>query len=367
MLKTGTFIIFLTRIIFTVPLFAQEADTATKVITIANSSIKDCIATYKTIWILKEDGVLLQVNSYSYAIRDSIKLSKKIVAIGSNGQTIYAGTEDGVVHILRQDGHLDTLWVTEQDIRHLTFTSGNRCFIITNEGIYHPEKKRTYLYHKAKINPFAHQPGDELSAVLVDRNENIWLGFAAGEWGGDIIIFSSGENKFISPRKRQWLFLGYSPVKSIFQVDTAIYASYSVAHSSVRSSITEMTNPVRYVFKSGKHYDIPAGPVQNLYNEEALYLGPATYNFYDSSIYFYSQMGVFKSGNGKDLGKIENWSRAVQTELMWPGAGKNNRYASKMFFNIDKLYVLNPDCGIFVWDGKRSVLLKTTYTPRRYD
>src|SRR5712671_580894 len=101
--------------------FCQKpSDTATKVTTIGNSAIKDCLVAYKYIWILREDGCIIRINSESMDIADSLKFDKKIVAIGiSHKGSIYAADENGLVFGINYYKDTNLVWHTNQAIQSI--------------------------------------------------------------------------------------------------------------------------------------------------------------------------------------------------------------------------------------------------------
>ena len=49
---------------------------------------------------------------------------------------------------------------------------------------------------------------------------------------------------------------------------------------------------------------------------DAEYIGPASFNKFDNSIYFYSQNGIFKGDKAKDLSKIANWQNILKPDAV---------------------------------------------------
>jgi len=335
-------------------------------------SLKDCYVTNKYIWILRGDGIITRINPETHAIYDSLKFNKKIVSIGKSiNDTIYAADDNGGIFRIFDNKDTNFLWNTNQIVQNFVFTSTNKCFLITEKGIYEPEQADRLYYENAfsngpmkHFNTFSWEP----SSTFIDKGDNIWLGFSAGEWGGDIVIFSTNDQRFIKFRERQKDFCYVRPVRSFFQNNSNIYAVTSLQHmSSINSAIIEITDTCRYFFQSPVYKSNNIDEAENLYNKKEIYMGPAIFNSNDSSIYFYSQFGLFKGNIKKELSKLENWQLVLKTKFMWyygmPDAVGYGMNVSKMFFEGNKLFIVSPSNGILIWDGKQPVLLKTTYKP----
>jgi outer membrane protein assembly factor BamB len=337
-------------------------------------SLKDCYVTNKYIWILRGDGAITRINPETNTIYDSLKFNKKIVSIGKSiNDTIYAADENGSIFRIFDNRDTNFLWNTNQIVQNFVFTSVNKCFLIVDKGIYEPENARLYYENAFSNGTMKHfnTPSWEPSSTFIDKENNIWLGFSAGEWGGDIIIFSTDNLRYIKFRERQKDRCYVRPVRSFFQTDSTMYAVTSLQHmSSINSSIIEITDTCRYFFESPVYKSNYIDDAENLYKKQEIYMGPAVFNNKDNSIYFYSQFGIFKGNIKNDLGKLENWHLVLKTKFMWhygmPDAVGYGMNVSKMFFEANKFFVVSPDNGILVWDGKGSVLLKTTYKPPKW-
>lgn len=366
------FLLF-SALIFSSPLLSQKnKDLYTKVTTISNTPLKECYITQKNIWILREDGSIILINKESYDIVDSLKFSERIVAMGkSRNDTIYAATDEGSIFRIFDNWDTNFLWRTHQRVKSFVFSSDNSCFLITGKGIYDPQKTDRLYYENAHSNPMINRFNFhdwDPSSTFIDRENNIWLGFSAGEWGGDIVIFSTDKMNFTRFKEKQKDFCYTRPVRSFFQIDTVMYAITSLQHMmTINSSIIEITDTCRYYFESpvykGNSYD----SAENLYKKQEIYMGPAAFNNDDSSIYFYCQFGVFKGNIKNDLGKLKNWKLVLETKFLWhygmPDAAGFGMNVSKLFFEGNKMIIVSPTNGVIIWDGKQQILLKTTYKP----
>ncbi len=346
----------------------KPVDTTTKVVTITNIALKDCFVNSKYIWILRQDGVIIRINPETHIISDSMVFNKKIVSIGkSKTDTIYAADEDGGIFRIFDNRDTNFLWSTGESVQSFIFSMDKRCFLITDKGIFEPEFSKRLYYENAYSNGFIWRRNLRKwhpSTLLINSKDDIWLGFSGGEWGGDIIIFSTNELRYKKFRDEYKEHCYLRPVRSFLEIDSNMHASTSLQHMSIiTSSIIRLNDTCKYIFES------PSGEdgSENLFNKEELYIGPSIFNKTDSSIYFYSQFGIFKGNINNNLNKLENWQRKLETKFMWnygmPDAVGYGMNVSKMFFENNKLFLLSPNNGILIWDGKQSVLLKTTYKP----
>jgi hypothetical protein len=358
-------------------LYGQDnADTTTKVITISNQQFKDCIVWGKYIWVLQQNGVIIRIDASDYGVVDSISFPKQIVAIGKPAMNIlYAADITGRLFSIDEHKNISPSWKTGQDIQQILFSSKNKCFLVTNKGIFEPEHtKKIYrfgdFYSKFfwGINFARSSP----SAAFVDSHDNIWLGFDGGEWGGSITVFSTEKLKYLDVKKN-YHDCYVSPVRSFFEIASTLYVTTSLQHFSIHSRIIKITNRCLNVFASPDPRDEDS--LSKFKNGElfaepsALYLGPSVYNSADSCIYFYCQSGVFKGSIGKDLSLFKNWVRVIDPNFTWyygmPHAVGFGMNVSKLFFAGNKLFIVSPANGILILDNKKSVLLKTLYKPPR--
>jgi hypothetical protein len=97
-------------------------------------------------------------------------------------------------------------------------------------------------------------------------------------------------------------------------------------------------------------------------NIDGEYIGPATYNKFNNSIYYYSQEGIKKGDLEKDLSKKENWKLVIKPKLQWK-YGQPDAVGSPM--NVLKLEILDKETlvflsqndGIGLFNGKELIML----------
>ncbi len=331
----------------------QLPDTAAKIVTIANTELKDCVVSDNYIWILREDGILLKIQKDHYSVQDSLKLSEKIVAITEYaGDTMYIATEKGEVLKLSADLIYNSIWNTDQQIRFILFTSEKKCWLATDVGVYDPSNAKEYVPSKfaGHYGVATSGIGWDPSCTLVDSADNIWLGFNWGEWGGNVLKFSPEKKDFISYARNGKIMCILTPVHSIFEADNIIYSSSSLNHSSVRSVINKFHPLCTEFFISGGWR---TNEIKNLYKGQPIYLGAAAYNNSDGCFYFCSEAGIFKCNRQQDFSKIENWQMIIP--------GRFGSEGSKIIFSDARAYFFHQKEGVIILDGVEMTFLKTKY------
>lgn len=365
----------LLMLIVVAPNLAQKNNDTTKVITIARSEIRDCQLGNRFIWILRDDGVLLKIDRDNHQRIDSLRLQQKIQAIGlSKRDTLWAADERG--NLFKVFDQLDTSLVlpdTRQHVLHILFNSANEPFLVTDKGIFEPIYTKRLYYKNAFSNIFLSRANSREwrpTAVYMSRENDIWLGFSAGEWGGDIVIFSA-KNDFID-RRRYTMFrpkgsnrCPVQPVRSFFEIDSSMYVSTSLQHMMIRSLLLRVEkDSCAYVFTSPSDRNF----FENTIDSQSLYIGPALYNPDDQCIYFYCQLGIFKGSVKKDLSQVSNWQKVIETNFLWnygqPDAVGYAMNVTRMSINKNVLMVLSPQNGVLLINGDKRTYFKCQ-TPKK--
>ena len=194
------------------------------------------------------------------------------------------------------------------------------------------------------------------------KKDNIWLGFGYGEWGGDLLAFSTVEKKFVNLRQYN-PHIDVSPVKSIFEGNGLVYVSCGLMHFSTSGEIIQFEElKSKTIFESSEH------KMHTLDNRRDTfiageYVGPSTYNAMDNCIYMYTQYGVFKGSIGKDLSKIEYWSPVFNPKLHWsdgqPDAvGSPMNILKLIFIEPNKLLFVSQNDGIGLYDDELLIMMR---------
>ena len=116
-----------------------------------------------------------------------------------------------------------------------------------------------------------------------------------------------------------------------------------------------------YVSKSD--WSEPQGKDSLQYMIEGEYIGPATFNKFNNSVYYYSQEGIKKGNLDKDLSKKENWQLIIKPGLQWK-YGQPDAVGSPMnvlkleILDENELIFLSQNDGIGLFNGKELIMLK---------
>ncbi len=345
---------------FVSPLNGQNKD-GTKVITISNKGVRDCVFTDSLIWFLNNAGQLYVLSQRNYQVKRIFTFRSHITAIARDktGNILTAEANGTITKI---GSHFDTsiLYKTDQNILYICLDSSNTVFLITQKGVYIPEDERLFYENaftgpRSRIFTFGWSP----SCFVLDPDQNIWLGFGAGEWGGEIIIFSTWYKRFTNLNEKLKRKCYIEPVRSLFLIDTIVHASTSLMHMGPpRSTLLTIKDTCSKIFESEAYSDISI----NKFNNNQIYIGPTIYNQSDNSIYFYCQFGVYKGNIKDDLSQFKNWKLLFDPNLLWrfgqPDAVGYSMNVKSMFFADDKLILISPDNGVMIWDGKSKILLR---------
>jgi len=197
----------------------------------------------------------------------------------------------------------------------------------------------------------------------MDRADRIWLGFGYGEWGGNLFVFETTNNEFLTPILGSFN-IALWPIKSFFEDSTSVYLSSGLQHMNTYGTIIRFDNlKASTLLLCLSHWSEPTGKdgMKTMINAE--YIGPATFNEFSLSIYFYSQNGIFKGDKTKDLSKIENWEIILKPNLHW-NVGQRDAVGSPMnvlkmiIIDKNKFVFLSQKDGIGYFDGNKLSMLK---------
>lgn len=342
------------------PLHAQNKQpNDTKVITISNKGIKDCIYQDGRIFLLDLASSVWRVDEKSWAFQKVFTGRNKVVAMAADSaENLILADSTGLIFSAGKKD-INRIHKIKDNILYLVNITRQSIYAITEHGIYSVDDERNY-YENAFSSPMIgmfNRKGWHPSCMYLDPDHNIWLGFDMGEWGGDLLMFSTVRDRYTAWKEIQKGYCYTRPVRSIFRADSSMYASSSLYHMRVRSFIRKLNDSCASIFESqdwGDSTDV-------LYKDEPLYIGPALYNEKDSSFYFYSQHGVFKSIDKKNTRRMDDWQLVVEPNLLWryaqPKAAGYRMNVTKMFFAGEKLFLVSPENGLFIWDGKNKFLL----------
>ncbi|ARK13361.2 hypothetical protein A6C57_25155 [Fibrella sp. ES10-3-2-2] len=326
----------------------------------AGSRYKDFVITDTIIWGLTTSGTLRPFTKADGkpAAKEVVNQSK-IIAIGKDkaGHLVIADSSKAIKYYDEKQRTWQLIANYTFTFYGLVFTTDNRCFAITDQGIEDVKTHKLYFAEKNVNNQIKQQTKWRLPACqYIDRHDNIWIGFGFGEWGGEVFIFDTATKTFVAPTSNSDQpdrLAGLSGVKSFFEDSTAVYLTASTQHMMMTGgsivkfdkfkATTLLTSRSRW---SEPKPDQVAGKLMQLQHMIAgEYIGPATYNWFNNSIYFYSQHGFFRGNKSKNLSDLKNWELLVKPELQWQ-SGQPDAVGSPM--NVLKIEILAENTFIFL-------------------
>lgn len=332
----------------------------------SGNQYKDFAIVGERLWALTTDGKIV---AFDAANGDPIPGtlvgdSAIIVLAKDKDDNIVIGDKSGAIKKFdRQTKVWTTLFKCENTLLAITFDSKNRCYLVTDKGIFDSSTKEYFQPDSSQNHAIRQGVGwFKTPAVLTDRNDNIWIGFGYGEWGGELFIFNTANRKFIVPNLKDFSIV-HSPIKSIFESKEDVFVTSGLMHFSTSGRIAKFSNfQSSLVFESEEHKKFPNDSA----NAEVVggeYIGPGAYNQMDNCIYFYSQNGIFKGDPKKDLTRIENWTKVLQPKLHW-SSGQPDAVGSPMnvlkltFISPERLVFVSQNDGLGIYDGKTLIMTR---------
>lgn len=332
----------------------------------SSNQYKDFAYDGDRIWGLTTEGKLALFDATNGdPISDNVKNDSAIIVLTNDkeGNIIIGDKSKAIKKYDKQTKTWRTLFKFDNNLLAITFDSKNNCYLITNKGIY-DNSSSTYFYPDSSQNhQIRHQAGwFREPTFLTDKNDNIWVGFGYGEWGGELFIFNTKGKKFIIPQLKGFP-ITLNPIKSIFESSENVFVTSGLMHFSTSGSIAKFDNfHSSLVFESEEHKKFPKDSTNDEFIDGE-YIGPGVYNEKDNCIYFYSQNGIFKGNPKNDLSKIDNWTKVLQPNLHWTN-GQPDAVGSPMnvlklkFVNSDKLIFVSQNDGIGIYDGKTLIMTR---------
>ncbi|MDO3624611.1 hypothetical protein [Mucilaginibacter sp. BT774] len=333
-----------------------------------NESVKqyvDAVVTGKNLWGLTTGGKIkiFDLNT-NLSLGKNTNNLQDIVAIAKdhNGNIVVADSFHQIKAVDTVTLKLKRIARCDTDIFAVVFDSHNNCYSITAGGIidiYHDHK---YLPRFSLNKSVKYLPGKigKPYTYFIDKDDNIWMGYGYGEWGGDLYVFSTKRKEFI--QLTDGFFKdGIEPVKSIFEGNSNVYISTGLMHMLLSGSIIKVNDfKGDNIFVSSSYFHEADGKSHR--NPDPQYIGPATFNPVDGCIYFYSQNSIYKGDPNKNLSTIGDWQKVVQLKLNW-ASGQHDAVGSPMnvlkmqFIGKNVLMIVTQNDGIGIYDGNIFALL----------
>jgi hypothetical protein len=324
---------------------------------------QDLMLVKNRIWVLKTDGHIKVCNAdgTEVGIKSVRGVRAKLIANNGNDVIAQIGSE------IRQWSSADSTWQTINklpiDAFALLANSQRKIFAITKKGILDISTKETLLpthgpNHQRSIISTFERP----SAYFIDNQDNIWLGFGYGEWGGNVFTYNTQQRKYIDLTFNDFI-IELSPIKSFFQLQSSVGSSAGLQHMMNSGSITEFNKfSAKVVYDTNAEGDklTKAKAIVNWSNMP--YIGPATYDQEAHCLYFYSNKGVFKGDYSANLSKLSNWQKLFEPKLHWrygqrDAVGSQMNVLKMLSLGKNKLVLLTQNDGVGIWDGKTFKLI----------
>lgn len=330
----------------------------------AEKEFKDVIVVGKYICGLTSEGKLKFYDKQTGLLADcAIQYSAPItrLAADKSDNLVIADKSNAIKKYNAQNQSWELIAKVKANLYGILFDSKNQCYGITDEGILDVQTNKTYFSNES-LNHQIHYKDKwgEPYCYYMDKSDRIWLGFGYGEWGGDLFVFETAENKFLTP-KLDSFNIALLPIKSFFEDAKYTYLSAGLQHMMTSGAIIKFDNLKAttlfidsFLKKSQTNADSSV---------EAEYIEAAAYSQFDNAIYFYSQNGFFKGDETKDLSKFENWQNILKPQLHWtygqPDAvGYAMNVLKMLIIGKEKFVFLTQNDGIGFYDGEKLTLLQ---------
>lgn len=306
---------------------------------ITDHRYKDVVLSSYDVWCLTEDGDIEIYNIATNTLREGPRNDFKVLILAKDAQDhIVIGDSNG--NIKRFDINRQT-WIVESEyegnLLGILFDVSNRCFLITPSGILDPASKATFFPERMLNRQLKNDKRwSSVTCHLMDDRGNIWIGFGGGEYGGDLVVFNTERQEFVTPNFNE-VDIASAPIQSILQVDTLVYITTGISHLSVSGGSLIRFNGFNaemvlttLPWKKSRSIDSTASI------KLGDHLGPSVFSKEDDCIYMVSQQGVLKGDIRSDLTVIKNWKKYLDVQLE-PRIGPVNRIQRSM--NTKKLLV----------------------------
>ena len=322
-------------------------------------NFKDFVIIGDTISAITTEGQVKVFSAIDGApIQSPIQIDSGIATIRNDRKGNIIISKDQKIYLVsHKDGSLKSIGKYKGVISATLFDTNNHLYVVTDQGITDAMSKDTWLPDSFRSNLKSGWGMPETN--FIDKNDNIWVGFGHGEWGGKLFIFNTAKRVFVKPGFQN--DEGILPVISLFEIQDAVYASCGLEHFETSGSIIRFDKfKPTYILASDSYRDTTKTKDGFIHGE---YIGPATYNLQDKHIYFYSQNGIFKGDPLKVLSKISSWQRVLQPKLHWRN-GQAHAVGSPMnvlkmqFATNGNLLFLTQEDGIGLYDGKKLKLVQ---------
>lgn len=303
----------------------------------------DFVLTNQQIWVVTKMGRLRVFDlAHGGAIDNVPEIGSPVIAIAKDRHSNIAVASAGkvMVYDIRAKSWSD-LGTYKGQPSGMVFNSSNLCFLITSKGIEEISTHKLY-FSFISLNNQIHYHGQwwqRPSAFCMDNDDNIWIGYKYGEWGGDLFVFNTARHDFVKPTLGEFK-MELNPVQSIFPADSMVYLSASSQHMVFSGCVIRFDRlSASFIFASDDDLRKPDG---------GEYIGPAAFNPTDHCIYLYLKNGILKGDPKEDLSTIEKWKEVASSKLIW---AYDRPYAVDYSMNVSKMEFTSNGTLVFLTQG----------------
>ena len=193
------------------------------------------------LWVLDTGGNVILYDNNTGAEKDKIPTDYAITAltVNHNGQLIVADNKQQIKLWDAKSSMFQIIGVFAAPVCQIVCNNKNEIYLVTTKGITDLKGKKYYLPDPSFYLNQQMRGWYIPSAVFTDEQNNIWIGCAHGEWGGNLFVFNTDKKEFILPVMKN---LGISPVKSFFSDGRSVYVSCGLDHMFASGSILKFEN-----------------------------------------------------------------------------------------------------------------------------
>lgn len=328
----------------------------------------DFVIKNNQIWSLLDNGDITVLNINHGKIIERIHFPWhyiKKISMDQKENIVIVDSTNTVFRYFEDKNSWVKLFSSVYNIFGIVFSTNNECLALTNSGIYDykthqlftPSKDETINLQRTWIwsvnNP----------VYRVDKQNNLWLAFSFGEWGGVLYKFNISTRQF---ENLDYDFFGDN-ITSMTQFKNLLLFSSSTFHMGL--GLGEIFSIV-----NNKEISISDSKLdknrKNLHNYNDEYIAQINYCEKDSSIYAITQFGFYKSNPVVDINDSVSWKQVLPKTVHYSlnGDKENTNDMNNTIFTISntKMQVLNQNHiilatyhqGIGIYNGKQMIFVR---------
>jgi hypothetical protein len=329
--------------------------------TALGKNCREMVVVNHQLWVLTSAGKIGVYDTDGNQQRLPLVESVKAQHLAVDGDNVVAQIGPTIQRWNSEAATWETIGELSRNAFGLVVNSQHQVFAITSLGVLNVATGHSNM-PASSPNEMRHLTGfDRPAAYFLDSQDNLWIGFGYGEWGGNIFSYDTRKGKFVDLKFNKFV-IELRPIKSFFQFKTDVGVSSGLQHMFNSGTIARFQNmSAQMLYDTEADVDTTAkNKRENWFNQ--LYIGPATYEGQADYLYFYSNRGIFKGKATANLTKLSNWQLLFTPKLHWRG-GQPDAVGSPMnvlkilSLGNGKLALLTQDDGIGIWDGNKFKLL----------